>query len=159
VPARRGLRRSHPQRREAGRSAGTGAYQVRASDQPQDGEGVRHRRPGVGARARRRGDRMIGRREFITLLGGATAWPLTARAQQAGRVRRVGVLTMGAEVSPFEAAFQQALADLGYVVGQNLLLEYRRAAFKVDRLPQLATELVAANVDVILALGSEPTGA
>src|SRR5262249_20377198 len=49
--------------------------------------------------------------------------------------------------------------DLGYVVGQNLLLEYRRAAFKVDRLPQLATELVAANVDVILALGSEPTGA
>jgi putative ABC transport system substrate-binding protein len=100
------------------------------------------------------------RREFITLLGGAAAaWPLAARAQQAGRVRRVGVLTMGAEVSPFEAAFQQALADLGYVVGQNLLLEYRRAAFKVDRLPQLATELVAANVDVILAAGSEPTGA
>src|SRR5262245_35408917 len=59
------------------------------------------------------------RREFITLLGGAAACPVAGRAQQAGRVRRVGVLTMGAEVSPFEAAFQQALADLGYVVGQN----------------------------------------
>src|SRR5215468_10182035 len=97
------------------------------------------------------------RRAFITGLCGAAAWPLAARAQQAGRVRRVGVLTMAADVSPLETAFEQALADLGYVAGQNLLLEYRRAAFNVDRLPQLATELVTANVEVILAPGSEPT--
>jgi putative tryptophan/tyrosine transport system substrate-binding protein len=102
----------------------------------------------------------LNRRKFITAVGGAAvAWPLAAHAQQGERMRRVGVLTMAAEVSPFEAAFQQGLADLGYVVGKNLLLEYRRAAFKVDRLPQLATELVATNVDVILAAGSEPTGA
>jgi len=76
------------------------------------------------------------RREFITLLGGAVAaWPLAARAQQPkGAVRRLGLLTVASGLSPIDAALVQGLRDLGYVDGQNLIVEYRAASGQEDQL-------------------------
>jgi putative ABC transport system substrate-binding protein len=99
------------------------------------------------------------RREFITLLGGAAAWPLAAaRAQQAEPMRRIGVLMpMGAD-SPVGqarlAAFLQGLQQFGWAVGRNLRIDLRWAAGEVDRNRQYAAELVALAPDVILAAGS-----
>ena len=74
---------------------------------------------------------MIKRREFITLLGGAAAWPLAARAQQGDRVRRIGVLMAGNESDPVNKgrlpAFTQALADLGWADGRNVRIDLRLA--------------------------------
>ena len=71
----------------------------------------------------------MNKREFITLLGGAAAWPLTARAQQGDRVRRIGVLTPYDENDPVAklqlSAFTQALAGLGWTVGRNLRMDLR----------------------------------
>jgi putative tryptophan/tyrosine transport system substrate-binding protein len=93
------------------------------------------------------------RRQFITLLGGAAAaWPLAARAQQAAKVWRIGVLeTISAQLNAtnFEA-LRKGLRDLGYIEGQNLTIEYRSADGQVERFPQLAEELVRAQVDVIV---------
>jgi putative ABC transport system substrate-binding protein len=101
----------------------------------------------------------IGRRQFISALGGAaTAWPLVALAQEPKPVPRVGVLTLGLGNSPIDDAFRQGLGDFGFVVGQNILLENRFAAGNADRLHQFA-ELVAAKVDVIQSAGSEATTA
>jgi putative tryptophan/tyrosine transport system substrate-binding protein len=97
------------------------------------------------------------RREFITLLGGAAAiWPLAARAQQAGRTLRVGMLeTVSAALKPDDlAAFQQGLRALGYVEGQNLIIEYRSADGGPERFPELAQELLGLNVDVITTRGT-----
>src|SRR6516225_499119 len=90
----------------------------------------------LSATARRRGDRMR-RRAFITLLGGAAAWPLAARAQQSDRMRRMGVLTNLAENDP-EArarmeAFQQGLQQLGWTVGQNLQIDTRSTLGDAER--------------------------
>src|SRR5215470_4516080 len=93
------------------------------------------------------------RREFITVLGGAAAWPLAARAQQGGRVRRIGVL-MGIandeEGRTRTAAFQQVLTELGWTEGGNVQFEFRWAAGDPDRMPSFAAELVALTPDVIL---------
>ena len=96
------------------------------------------------------------RREFITLLGGATAaWPLAARAQLSGRPARVGILTPGgALANPLFAAFRQEMRRLGYVEGRNLILEFRSAADDAKRLPELAAELVRLPVDVMLVEGT-----
>jgi putative ABC transport system substrate-binding protein len=97
------------------------------------------------------------RREFITLLGGAAAtWPLAARAQQAGRTLRVGMLeTVSSALKPDDlAAFQQGLQSLGYVEGQNLIIEYRSADGRPERFPALAQELLGLNVDVITTRGT-----
>jgi putative ABC transport system substrate-binding protein len=95
------------------------------------------------------------RREFITLLGGAAAWPLAARAQQDGRVRRVGVLMPFAEANQEAqarfAAFRQGLADLGWVEGRNLRLDVRWAGPDVASQQSQARELVALTPEVILA--------
>ena len=93
------------------------------------------------------------RREFITLLGGATsAWPLRARAQQS-EIRRVGALYIGlADAELFKKELREGLRELGYVEGQNIAFEFRSAEGKLDRLPQLASELVRLKVDVIVAL-------
>src|SRR5262245_58000112 len=93
------------------------------------------------------------RREFITLLGGAAAWPLAARAQQSERVRRVGVLTYLAaddvEGQARLAAFAQALKQLGWSEGRNLRIETRWAT--ADDIRRHAAELVALAPDVLLA--------
>jgi putative ABC transport system substrate-binding protein len=95
------------------------------------------------------------RREFIGLLGGATAWPLAARAQQGERMRRIGVLPgVGGEDS--YAAIRQALQQLGWFEGRNIRYEYRSrpAAGNVDLARRHATELVALGADVIVAAGA-----
>ena len=87
------------------------------------------------------------RREFITLLGSAAAWPLTARAQQRERMRRIGVLMSAVEGDPigleYVTAFAQALAELGWSVGRNVRIEYRWGAGDLDRFRRYAAELVA----------------
>ena len=95
------------------------------------------------------------RREFITLLGGAVAWPLAARAEQAGSIPKIGVLWPGASppASPRMESFRQALRQLGYVEGQNVAIELRYAQGGLQQLPDLAAELVRLKVDVIAALG------
>src|SRR5262245_66063062 len=88
----------------------------------------------------------IGRRAFLTLLGGATAtWPLAARAQQqAGKVPRIGFpgLTSPSDRPSLLDAFRQGLRELGWVEGPNIVIDYRYAEARVDRLPDLAAELV-----------------
>jgi putative tryptophan/tyrosine transport system substrate-binding protein len=96
------------------------------------------------------------RREFITLLGGAAAWPLAARAQQPDRIRRIGVLLFGTpDTDPNLGAFLRGLRDLGYIESQNIVIEYRYAEGKPDRLRSLAVELVAIKPDLIFALGGD----
>jgi putative ABC transport system substrate-binding protein len=96
------------------------------------------------------------RRDFITLLGGAAAWPLVARAQQRGQVSRVGILeTTSRELNAANlSAFQRGLRELGYVEGQNLLLEYRSADGRTERFPGLAAELLDLKVDVVVTRGT-----
>jgi putative ABC transport system substrate-binding protein len=97
----------------------------------------------------------VKRREFITLLGCATAaWPLVARAQHAA-IPRVGYVFVGAygtDVS--NAGLRQGLTDRGYEIGRNLFLEERYADGKSDRIPALISELLALNVDVLITVGT-----
>ena len=99
------------------------------------------------------------RREFITLIGGAAiVWPLTARAQQDQRVRRIGVLSALAEDDPESLArreaFEQALKALNWTNGSNLRIDYRWAATDPERIRKLATEIIALEPDVVLTSGS-----
>jgi putative tryptophan/tyrosine transport system substrate-binding protein len=104
----------------------------------------------------------VKRREFISLLGGAAAWPLAARAQQGERVRRVGVLMPHVQNSsvgpPRIAALSQELQRLGWSVGSNLALDVRWAGPFAPGIRKQAAELVAAAPDVILANGSVAVG-
>src|SRR5262245_5579956 len=100
---------------------------------------------------------MIGRREFMALLGGgaAAAWPLAARAQQGERVRRVGVLTLTSSDEPESqtniSAFVQGLQEAGWAVGRNLRIDYRWSGNDRARLNQHAAELISLGPDVVLA--------
>jgi len=100
----------------------------------------------------------VKRRALISLLGGAAAWPLAARAQQSHRVPRIGVLLLGTPAS-FAArtqAFVEGLRDLGYVEGSTVAIEWKWGQDQVDRLPDLAAELVRSQVDVIVTGGTPP---
>jgi putative ABC transport system substrate-binding protein len=101
---------------------------------------------------------MTSRREFVTLLGGAAAWPLAARAQQSHRVPRIGVLLLGtpASFAGRTQAFVEGLRDLGYVEGSTVAIEWKWGQDQVERLPDLAAELVSAQVDVIVTGGTPP---
>ena len=105
----------------------------------------------------------IGRREFITLLGGAaSAWPLAVSAQQGERVRRIGVLmTTAADDSEGQArisAFLQGLQQLGWIDGRNAQIDARWSEGDADRARKYAAELVVLAPDVILATGSFSVG-
>ena len=95
------------------------------------------------------------RREFITLAGGAAAWPLAARGQQRAKVPRIGYLGLGpaSAWSSRVEALRAGLRDLGYIEGRNIVIEFRWAD-TVDELPTLAAELVRMHVDVIFASSS-----
>src|SRR6476646_6813464 len=101
---------------------------------------------------------MSSRREFITLLGGAAAaWPLSARAQQGERMRRIGVLmntTANTEQQQSLVAFQQALQRLGWTEGRNVQMDIRWDGGDVREIRRHAGELVALAPDVILATGN-----
>ena len=92
------------------------------------------------------------RREFIGLVGGVAAWPLTASAQQQGKIVTIGILAI--EPWPPIDTFRRALHDLGYIEGKNVRFEYRYAKGDNERLPELANDLVSLNVDVILTWGT-----
>jgi putative tryptophan/tyrosine transport system substrate-binding protein len=98
------------------------------------------------------------RRAFITLLGGAAAWPLAARAQQGGRMRRIGVLLGLAPGDPLDqarfATFAQGLQQSGWTIGRNVQIDTRSSAGNSDDARRYATELVALTPDVILASGN-----
>ncbi len=93
------------------------------------------------------------RREFIALFGGAAAaWPVAARAQQSERLQRIGVLVAGTpDPAFFLKTFNEGLRDLGYIEGNNIVIEFRSAEGKRERLPELAMQLVSLNTDVIVA--------
>src|SRR5262245_33519292 len=102
---------------------------------------------------------MLDRRTFLVGMASVVVAPLDAGAQQAGKVWRIGYLS---SVSPSVqiglAAFKQGLRDLGYVEGQNIVIEYRSADGSYERLPGLAKELVRINLDLIVSAGG-PAGA
>jgi putative ABC transport system substrate-binding protein len=101
------------------------------------------------------------RRDFITLVGGAAAWPIAARAQQGERVRVIGVLMQSEENDPEgkrrHSAFTQALADLGWTDGRNVRMDVRWGAADNNRIRALAQELVGLPPDIILAWGTPAT--
>jgi putative ABC transport system substrate-binding protein len=103
------------------------------------------------------------RREFISVLGTAAAWPLAARAQQVARMRRVGVLMSFAaddsEGQPLSAAFAQGLQELGWGIGRNIRIDIRWAGGEAERTRKFAAELLALGPDIILAAGSSSVGA
>jgi putative tryptophan/tyrosine transport system substrate-binding protein len=98
------------------------------------------------------------RRNFLGLLGSATAWPLTARSQQAA-LPVIGLLS--ARASETDASlldfFREGLKQSGYIEGQNVVIEYRWAAGEYDRLPALAAELIEHHVKVIVTFGGPPS--
>src|SRR5215471_15012885 len=98
---------------------------------------------------------MIRRRSFITLLGGAAAWPLATHAQQRA-LPVVGYVSVAGDTPERERAFRQGLSEAGYSVGRNVTVEYHILDGKFDRLPAVMADLVRRRVAVIAALGDAP---
>jgi len=105
----------------------------------------------------------VRRREFITLLGGAAAWPLAARAQQGERMRRIGMLVSGGgeddpDMRGRVGTLLETLAQLGWTDGRNVRIDTRWSAGNVDNIRKHAAELVALKSDVIIAGGTSAVG-
>jgi putative ABC transport system substrate-binding protein len=95
------------------------------------------------------------RRDFITLLGGAMAWPMAAGAQQAGKLPTIGFLGADASAfSPWTAAFVAHLRELGWIENRNIAIEYRWSEGRTERYAEIAAEFVRLKVDVIVTVGS-----
>src|SRR5262249_49573137 len=96
------------------------------------------------------------RREFITLLGGAAAWPFAARAQQAGKLPTVGFLGQSTRSAATEwtAAFVQRLRELGRIEGRTITIEYRWGEGREERFAEIAAEFVRLKVDIIVTSGT-----
>ena len=96
------------------------------------------------------------RRQFITLLGGAAAWPLTARAQQPGKLPTIGFLGQSTRsaTSEWTTAFVQRLRELGWIDGRNVAIEYRWGEGRNERFAQITAEFVRLKVDVIVTSGT-----
>src|SRR5262249_55919534 len=132
---------------------GPAVHEVRARHQSQHRQSARPRHSFSPTTAGRRGDR-VRRREFITLLGGAAAWPLAGHAQQPA----MPVIGFLSGRSPNDSvaiviAFQRGLGELGYFDGQNVEIDFRWALSHYDQLPALARDLVRRKVTVIVATG------
>ena len=98
----------------------------------------------------------MGRRELVALLSSAAAtWPLAARAQQAAKIPRIGIIDPAARWDPF----RQGLRDLGYIEGRDIVIEYRSAETRLERLVAAAMELSPLPVDVMVTNGSAATQA
>ena len=98
------------------------------------------------------------RRQFITFLGAAAAWPLAARAENSRRIPRIGVLWhagSAAEEGRYFTGFVDGLRGLGYLDGINIILEHRFPNEMPDRFRNMAAELVSLNVDVLVSVGSQ----
>src|SRR5262249_45830197 len=159
LPTSCNLCRSHSQGHEASRPASSAGDQVRTRYQSKSCPCPRRRAALELADARRRGDRMMKRREFITFLGGAAAaWPLAARAQQPA-MQVIGFLRDAtAAGSEFIVnGLRKGLAEAGFVEGQNLTIEYAWTDGQSERLSALAAELVGRNVSVIVSSSNNAT--
>jgi len=101
---------------------------------------------------------MIKRREFITLLGGAVAWPLAASAQQPAKLPTIGFFSAGsaAALGPWVAALVQRLRELGWSEGRTVAIEYRWADGRDERLAEIAAEIVQRRVDIIVTHSAAP---
>src|SRR5262249_9751151 len=139
VSSGRRLCRPNPQGRQVRGAARRAVNEVRDGHQPRDRQDARPHRAADAARPRRRGDR-VKRRAFITLMGGAAAWPFVAQAQQKTPV--IGFLSGFTTNPQFVTAFRQGLGEVGYVEGRNLEIEYRWAEEgQYDRLSSAAADL------------------
>src|SRR6516225_7785963 len=96
------------------------------------------------------------RRNFLTLVGGAAAWPLAARGQQPGKLPTIGFLGSAtpSSMSQWTAAFVQRLRELGWIEGRTVAIEYRWAEGSNERYAEIATEFVRLNVNVIFTTGA-----
>src|SRR5262249_30186091 len=111
--------------------------------------------PALDPRARDRGHRVMNRRDLMLLLAGAITTGRGIRAQQiSAKIPRIGILTVEENDGPKFNGFRAGLRDLGYVEGRNIILEFRFLAGDLSRVRQLAADLVALPVDVIVAEGT-----
>src|SRR5262249_42034943 len=152
VASSRRLYRQYPQGRQARRSACPAGREVRTRHQPGDRDAARHRGAAATPSHRRRGDRMIRRRNFITLLGGAAAWPLAASAQQRPVVGHLISRTQGEAIREV-ADFRDGLRETGFAEG--VTVEYRWANGENARLPDLVAlydEVAPKRLEVMHAL-------
>ncbi|MBI3758524.1 MAG: ABC transporter substrate-binding protein [Deltaproteobacteria bacterium] len=162
MASRRCFRGQDSQGRQAQRSAGRAGDQIRAGDQSQDSEGPQDHHPAHAPRPRRRGDRMISRRIMIMTTAGACVAALRPlEAEQVRRTYRIAFLSAGFphENARSLQAFEHMLEELGYRIGENLVIEYRWAEGKPERLSELAAELVGRRFDAIVTPANQATAA